>query len=434
MSKRLAVIGAGPKAAALAVKARVLRDLGVKDVTLVLFDPDGPGAAWDGRHGYTDGEQSLCTPAERDLGFPYDRATYGAAVAEEMQARFSWNRYCVAAGGGFYADWVARGQPKPRHASFAAYIAWAIGASGVTLRPSTVEAIAPQPSGGWQVMDLDQDGNRTIDLFDGVVVTGSGRPQRPFLANDRVFNGKSFWSHRSDFLDRLNAAPDPSIAIIGAGGTAAAAASWLVSAGFKHVPITIIGAQPTLYARTANFSEDRLFADQGAWHGLTAQGRLDFIQRLGQGAVWTSVLDSIGAARNIEYVSAIVVGLRQTATPVPITEPAAVEALLAPTPAPLPRGSPRPPPPAPTILRDASVFIDARGFDGWGFVDLLPPAVQPLFANRVAIEDSIDPTLAVGAPFPHGGLHLPMHGWLQGPGAPNLMALGWMADCILQPY
>jgi hypothetical protein len=70
MPKTIAVVGAGPKAAAIATKAWALRSAGIKDVDVIVFDPEGPGAAWDGRHGYTDGQQLLCTPPERDLGFP----------------------------------------------------------------------------------------------------------------------------------------------------------------------------------------------------------------------------------------------------------------------------------------------------------------------------------------------------------------------------
>ncbi|SFU23439.1 DUF2971 domain-containing protein [Paraburkholderia aspalathi] len=66
---RIAVIGGGPKAAALAAKAAVLRELKKADVQVTIFEPDQIGAAWTGESGYTDGEQRLCTIAERDVGY-----------------------------------------------------------------------------------------------------------------------------------------------------------------------------------------------------------------------------------------------------------------------------------------------------------------------------------------------------------------------------
>ena len=54
----LAVIGGGPKAAALTAKAKVLRDTGRLNVQVTIFEPDGIGAYWRGRAGYTDGAVS----------------------------------------------------------------------------------------------------------------------------------------------------------------------------------------------------------------------------------------------------------------------------------------------------------------------------------------------------------------------------------------
>lgn len=69
--KRIAVVGGGPKAVALAVKATTLEKLGGPKIKVVAFDQKDIGAAWSGAIGYTDGKQRLCTLAERDLGYPY---------------------------------------------------------------------------------------------------------------------------------------------------------------------------------------------------------------------------------------------------------------------------------------------------------------------------------------------------------------------------
>jgi mycobactin lysine-N-oxygenase len=59
---RLAVIGAGPKAIAVAAKAAVLKALGKGEVDVVVFDEADVAAHWDGAHGFTDGHHRLGTP------------------------------------------------------------------------------------------------------------------------------------------------------------------------------------------------------------------------------------------------------------------------------------------------------------------------------------------------------------------------------------
>jgi mycobactin lysine-N-oxygenase len=66
---RLAVLGGGAKAAALAAKAWCLKEGKIADIEIVIFEQHKVGASWDGEHGYTDGEQRLCTHIERDVGF-----------------------------------------------------------------------------------------------------------------------------------------------------------------------------------------------------------------------------------------------------------------------------------------------------------------------------------------------------------------------------
>ncbi|PHV07438.1 hypothetical protein CSQ96_09545 [Janthinobacterium sp. BJB412] len=61
--KRVAVVGGGPKAVALAVKAKVLKALKLQDTEVVIFEKQSIGAAWEGSDGYSDGEQRLCTLA-----------------------------------------------------------------------------------------------------------------------------------------------------------------------------------------------------------------------------------------------------------------------------------------------------------------------------------------------------------------------------------
>jgi mycobactin lysine-N-oxygenase len=116
MAQRLAIIGAGLKGAAIAAKAAALHAAGHRRPPphIDLYDPNPVGAAWRGSIGYTDGVQPLCTLAERDLGFPYDTASYGPGVAQAMVCDFSWQSFVInSAGPARYRDWVVNGRHPP---------------------------------------------------------------------------------------------------------------------------------------------------------------------------------------------------------------------------------------------------------------------------------------------------------------------------------
>jgi mycobactin lysine-N-oxygenase len=73
----LAVIGGGPKGAAIAAKAAALSAAGYDAPKITIYEPHSLGASWTGRFGYTDGLQLLCT--------------FGEAVAEYLFAEYSWH-------------------------------------------------------------------------------------------------------------------------------------------------------------------------------------------------------------------------------------------------------------------------------------------------------------------------------------------------------
>src|SRR5690606_324937 len=71
MTRTLLVIGAGPKALAVAAKARVLSDLGLPAPRIVVIDQHAVAANWLPLGGWTDGRHRLGTSPEKDIGFPY---------------------------------------------------------------------------------------------------------------------------------------------------------------------------------------------------------------------------------------------------------------------------------------------------------------------------------------------------------------------------
>ena len=103
----LAVLGAGPKGIAIAVKARALAEAGLDAPRVVLVDRGPVAGNWTGRQGYTSGLLPLGTPAEKDVGFPY-ADSWGAASAAVTAAMggYSWAQHLMRHGG--YAQ--ARGR------------------------------------------------------------------------------------------------------------------------------------------------------------------------------------------------------------------------------------------------------------------------------------------------------------------------------------
>jgi mycobactin lysine-N-oxygenase len=235
----------------------------------------------------------------------------------------------------------------------------------------------------------------------------------------------------------LRAEPrDASVLIIGAGGTAAAIAYWFVRNGLKTLPITIVGREATLFARHDGPFEDRLFTDDVAWGALAPHVREAFLARTTAGVVWDYVLRNL-VSENITYESYDALGYRRVG-PGP-GRPQQLQLEMSEPPVPGRRRRPAPP----ITTRSASIFIDARGFDRWGFVDdffaasplrsFLDAASKRRTPWTIARDLSMRGTLASGAPFP-AGLHIPGLGAMQGPSATNLMGLGWLADRVLSRY
>ncbi|MFM0282367.1 hypothetical protein P0D75_30600 [Paraburkholderia sediminicola] len=440
----IAVIGCGPKAIAIAAKAHVLAQSNryLNKVQVTIFERDRPAAAWRGASGYTDGEQPLCTLAERDLGFPYSDTAFLREISERMFADFSWHAYAVAAGLGRarYEQWVLRGRNPPAHADFADYLEFALRRSGANVEQREVVVLDHDPSQAkWKVRSSDAPGSWRDDYFDAVVVTGPGparqhklsldggpaivASQAPFRIPQNIFDGVTFWQQLPFVEAMLHATPrgDRKVVIIGAGGTAAAIAHWFVRRGID-ASVSIVGKQATLYTRAPGYFEDRLFTDEDAWRELSDDSRREFISRLTSGVVWDYVLRNLNET-DIEYDCAefdsfdirTVQGAPDEVRAVTLPEPG---------------GAP--------LYRSGTVFVDARGFNRWDFARLLQHSTAAQLGNMDEVEAGINSGLMVDAtslpvPFP-AGLHVPMLASIQGPAAPNLMGLGWVADRILSPY
>src|SRR2546421_10231339 len=122
----LLVLGAGPKAVAIAAKRHMLAKLGYPVPHLRIIDRQGVASHWSGQAGFTDGNQFLGTRPEKDVGFPYLSSCWGdkrlsRAVAKKM-GLLSWQSYLIDTMR--YSDWIDRQRTRPTHAEWSKYIQW----------------------------------------------------------------------------------------------------------------------------------------------------------------------------------------------------------------------------------------------------------------------------------------------------------------------
>lgn len=422
-AQNIAVIGAGPKAAALSAKAYALQQQGV-DVAVTVFERERIGANWSGRHGYTDGIQRLCTPAERDIGFPYVR-TFGPEVAGLMQARFSWNAYMAGEKSqpGGYSEWVNRDRRPPSHAHFVRYLEFAFDQAGVVPALGSVSKVI-DAGGTWSIEQIEKASGDTLqfDGFNGLVVTGPGPASRhvKHVRDKRVLTGVSFWSN----LDRVRALvggnSENPVVIVGGGGTAAAITAWFIRHGFRDQPIILLNNQAMLFTRTTNFFENSLFDDEETWFALKPADRTDFTRRLNRGVVWETVTELLSDAENLTLMPGAADEIRHARdADGHATRDLEVIYTNAQGSFPLP----------------AALVILAAGFDPWAFSELLPDALRPALApdQRSALVDRMRPDLSLPLDaWPR--VHAPNLADALGPGFGSLMVLGAMADRIIQPY
>jgi mycobactin lysine-N-oxygenase len=414
----LIVIGAGPKALAIASKRAVLARLGFSVPELIVIDKDGVAAGWSGEFGLTDGSPLLGTRPEKDVGFPYDSSVWGkmgAYVDEEMTA-FSWQRYLIATGG--YSDWIDRRRPQPTHRAWSRYLQWVAARLQLRVRLEEIREITTG-DGRWRLSCSHPEHQDTFLIEgDGLVITGPGSPLRvpgQPPAHRRVMDGDTFWTYAA----RLAHIKCPiSVAVVGTGETAAAIAVALVETLHERSSIEIISARGVPYSRGESFEESRLFSNPGAeWGHLTKHHRREFIQRTDRGVFSIRAQETIEQAENVRSLPGEIAKVQASDDNVLVdirygdeTERAAYD-----------------------------YVIVAIGFDALSFQDLCDHSTRRRFEaalggwGRQVLEQSIEFDLSVANWLPR--LHLPMlAGLSQGPGFPNLSCLGLVSDRILSAY
>ncbi|MDB5059524.1 MAG: MbtG protein [Chloroflexi bacterium] len=419
----MAVIGAGPKAIAIAAKVDALRRSGLQVPNLIVIEKQGVAAHWTGAYGYTNGTQTLGTPAEKDVGFPYYGGSWDAdgPLVVTNTLRDSWQGYLV--GCGHFADWVDRGRPRPTHRQWAAYLRWVAENIKLKLLAATVTRIDIVDARWVLTCRNELDATTAMLASDGLAITGTGPPRTvPGQVADhlRVLDGRNFWQHTG----RLAALPSPvSVCVIGTGETAASIAVELLRVLKSGSTVEVVTPQGVLYSRGESFFENQLYSNPlPEWPHLAESHRREFLNRTDRGVFSVQAEQALNSAPGC---------LRTLAGRVTRLEVREAEVLV-------------------YISyqheRECAAYdsvVVAIGFDPVWFEPLLSNSARMALRNATGIGPDTGITandlerieFDLGVENLHPRLHLPMlAGLAQGPGFPNLSCLGLMADRILQPY
>lgn len=419
---KIAVLGAGPKAIAIAAKAKVLSLLGFMVPKIAIYEKKGVANHWMSGSGFTNGELLLGTPPEKDVGFPYYSFCWGDEanpLVNHLMKSFSWQSFLISEYR--FAEWIDRGHLAPSHSRWAEYLKWVFSyiihdTEYINEEVIELDIINNQ----WVINSIDSHGISNKRISDSLVFTGPGKTKLPFSVpvHPHVLKVEDFWLSHSDFISMRN----KSVAVIGAGETAACLALTL---GKTHSSnrIDIISPQAMNYTRGESYVENHIYTDpfQGNWHLFTYADRANFIARTDQGVFSVETKKELDCLANIKIIpgeckSINIDSLQQIILDVHYNKN--------------------------DELRIYELVVIATGFDHVAYLNnLLSPSAKAQILQKKAIDvfskeslaDTISETLAIENFEPC--LHLPMlAGLRQGPGFPNLSSLGRLSDHILSHY
>ncbi|MEV6361784.1 SidA/IucD/PvdA family monooxygenase [Nocardia asteroides] len=408
----LLVVGAGPKALAVAAKSHVLRTLGLPAPRVVVVESHAVGGNWLPSGGWTDGQHRLGTSPEKDIGFPY-RSTWARGHNREIDqamSAFSWTSFLIEHG--TYSEWIDRGRPSPQHHVWAKYLQWVAKSIDLDLVLGRVASIGHGGAGEqWQVEVVDADGNRSELTADGLMITGPGRSSRALAEDPRVLSIAEFW----DLAGKRSLPAASRAAVIGGGETAGSALDELVR--HEMLTISVISPMATLYTRGESFFENSLFSDPVKWNALSIQERRDVIRRTDRGVFSVRVQESLLGDNRVHHLQGRVTKIVAQGEALALTLSNELRA---------------------DQVHNFDLVVDATGGQPLWFVDLFDQQTADLLELAVGgpltqqrIESSIGYDLAVTGLA--GKLYLPnMAAMAQGPGFPNLSCLGELSDRVLR--
>jgi mycobactin lysine-N-oxygenase len=427
---RIIISGCGPKALAIYAKMQGLKHAGFKVPEIVILEKYEVAAHWRGKgYGFTDGDQPLGTPPEKDIGYPYNSVykNYGATDINAFLFKFSWPAYIIEQGS--YADLTDRDWPAPQHKEWAAYLRWAakqlqLKGSASYINGELHRVVKKDNQWLVQYTSTDSLGVDPSEIeCDALVITGPGEPKRlKYQAawDENIMNGRSFWTESSITRFKSWDNQNKKIAVIGAGETAASIICGLVKFNPASTwTIDVISRRGTLYSRGEGYHENRFFSDPQNWGTLPPNLREEVIERTDRGVLSLKAIRVITDAKNVRCTHGNVVGITWNGRKVKVTLEGETEP------------------------GEYDCVIVALGFDPLSFRDYFANAADlglVIGENNAdsrsrgylkACAQLISEDLSVFNLAPK--LYLPMlAGLTQGPGFPNLSCLGLLSDRILR--
>lgn len=422
VGRTLAIIGAGPKALAVAAKTQVLWELGFEVPQVHIFEKEEVGAHWTGKHGFTNGQLLLGTAPEKDIGFPYQTELVEGAIREKINAgmlRFSWASYLVSLNK--YSEWVDEGKPSPTHMQWAEYLkhcAALFDSRVITIHKVRVTEAAAQ-SGAWKISAVDETGAARVFRSDALMFTGPGSSRSLFddLKHDHILDSKSFWANAWKLRDRKS---QTRIAIVGAGETAASMAVAISHLENEFLELDVISPTGFLFSRGESYFENRVYSSGNSeeWRSIALADRLEFVHRTDWGVFSNYAMSQISSKSRVKVIPGKVTELRASTS-------GRIDVLY-----------------SYNLMRQFKSYdfvVVASGNNQLQFIkDVLNHETQANLARHLgekqlsgrAVSLSIGHDLSVEGFYPQ--LFLPMLSHLQqGPGFANLSALGGLSDRVL---
>lgn len=419
------VIGGGPKAVALAVKNNVFQSIHPESgVNLHIIEKQEIGHHWTGGGGFTNGRQLLGTPAEKDLGFPYEKAPYQNGVYPTIRRKmmdYSWTNYLQDQG--LYGLWVDQGRKPPHHKGWAHYLKWAFDRVQNTTTFHQGEAIQiTKIASQWSVEYKSPEGKTRTVFGDDLVLTGPGKLHHTFAVQNhpRLLSFQSYWPLEKE----LQTGQPLKIALIGGGENAASVALSLLSDQKFSGSIDIILPKGFIYSRGESVFENHFFTapDKNGWEGLAADHRRHFMARTDLGVFSQNALESLTLNHgDIRMVPGTVVDvIEQSQTKLSVSYAYNGHHNV--------------------HAYDYVICCHALS-PMWFLDDLLEDETRSFLKSHLACDITcktslaplIDDDLSIKNLMPK--LYLPMlAGFAQGPGFANLSCLGRLSDRILEKY
>ncbi|MDL9937476.1 SidA/IucD/PvdA family monooxygenase [Gordonia sp. ABSL1-1] len=408
---RLIVVGAGPKAIAVAVKAFVLAGLGLRTPQVTVIEPNAVGGNWLESGGWTNGRHRLGTSPEKDAGFPYHSTAFGGRNAEinDRMRAFSWNAFLIDRG--TYAEWIDRGRPSPQHHLWASYLGWIARKIDLDLVRGRVESVGVD-DGRWAVRVIAADGRLADLAADRLMMTGPGSSERTLADHPRVLSVAEFWrlAARSELPSSSRAA------VIGGGETAGSALDELLH--HDVLTVSVISPNATIYTRGESYFENSLYSNPVKWRSLSLAERRDVVRRTDRGVFSVRVQETLLADERVAHLQGRVTRIVPEADGLALTLHNELR---------------------PDQTHAFDLVIDATGGDPLWFFEMFDQGATDLAElalggpiSQSRVESSIGYDLALENLEPP--LYLPnLAGLAQGPGFPNLSSLGELSDRVLAP-